>query len=263
MAPITRKQFIEALAPTVIQLRREGGVLLPSVRLAQCLLETGGMIHPWYNLGGIKVGGGKPNAYWQGQAVVKGTWEYVDGRNVDVKAAFRAYNSVYHYMKDQELLLATPRYSRVRSAATPELQAQMLRECGYATDPAYERKLTAIIQQYGLRSYDAASAASDPAAPSEGGAFQKSPAAPILVNGLVAAIGRKQPGGTVWVPARSLGESLGGEVGWTGTQVTINGKTIETVLDVRTGYVPVRELAAALGLQTIWEQSTGTVTLKK
>src|SRR5687767_3287150 len=118
MAALTRDQFFAVLAPTVIRVKREGSTMFPSVRLAQNLLETGGVIHSWYNLGGIKVGTGQTNAYWHGEAVVKGTWEYVDGRNANTRAAFRAYKSVYHFYKDLDLLLAAPRYARVRTAQT-------------------------------------------------------------------------------------------------------------------------------------------------
>ncbi|MUT66302.1 glucosaminidase domain-containing protein [Paenibacillus sp. NEAU-GSW1] len=262
MAATSRKDFIAAIASTVVQVSREGAILLPSVRLAQCLLETGGVIHPWYNLGGIKANG-VPNKYWHGDAVVKGTWEHVDGRNADMKAAFRAYSSVYHYMKDQELLLAKPRYDRVKAAGTPEMQAQMLRVCGYATDPSYESKLISIINQYGLQQYDIVASSAPVDRPSLTGPLKGAAAAPILRNGLVVSNGWRLSGGTVWVPVRKLGESLGGAVGWTGTKATVNGTELDTLLDVRTGYVAVRSLAAALGMQAVWEQQTGTVTLKK
>jgi len=128
--------------------------MFPSVRLAQNLLETGGVIHPWYNLGGIKVGSGKPNEWWDGSSVKKGTWEVVNGQRVDTSANFRAYKSVYHFYKDQDLLFAASRYARVRAAKTPEEQADMLYVCGYATDPAYARKLKDLIRAYDLKKYD-------------------------------------------------------------------------------------------------------------
>ncbi|MFS0727048.1 glycoside hydrolase family 73 protein [Paenibacillus sp. 1P07SE] len=154
MAKLSRKAFIAKLAPIVQQVRREGSPMFPSVRLAQNVLETGGVIHPWNNLGGIKVGGGSHNAYWRGGVVHKGTWEVYDGKRVDIQAAFRAYDTLYDFYMDQDLLFRLPRYERVRRAATPEAQAEMLQACGYATDPNYARKLISIIRDENLRFYD-------------------------------------------------------------------------------------------------------------
>lgn len=152
---MTREQFIAQLAPQAIQARREGSPLLPSVRLAQNILETGGNSIPaTYNLGGYKVGSGKPNAYWRGAVVRQGTWEVYNGQNVQITAAFRAYDSVYAFYKDQDLLLQNVRYAQVGSGRTPKEQAQALQDAGYATDPAYASKLVRLIVQYSLEQYD-------------------------------------------------------------------------------------------------------------
>lgn len=128
--------------------------MFPSVRLAQNILETGGVIHPWNNLGGIKVGSGKPNAYWRGGVVNKGTWEVYSGKRVDITAAFRAYETLYDFYKDQDLLFKLTRYTRVCEAKTPNEQAHALLACGYATDPKYAEKLITIMVAYGLYKYD-------------------------------------------------------------------------------------------------------------
>lgn len=147
-------EFVNTLAPYAVRLRLEGSPLFPSVRLAQNLLETGGTIPAWNNLGGIKVGSGQPNEWWDGSSVRKGTWEVVNGVRLETAANFRAYPSVYHFYKDQDLLFQLPRYERVRKAKTPEEQADMLQACGYATDPAYARKLKQLIETYDLKQYD-------------------------------------------------------------------------------------------------------------
>jgi flagellar protein FlgJ len=155
MAKLTKAQFIATLLPHVLQARKEGSPLLPSVRLAQNLLETGGVIHAWNNLGGIKVGSGKPNQWWSGAWVRKGTWEVVNGGKVDTTANFRAYKSIFDFYRDQDQLFNLSRYARVRSSKTPEEQCRMLQACGYATDPKYADKLLATIRTYGLNKYDA------------------------------------------------------------------------------------------------------------
>jgi flagellar protein FlgJ len=151
---MTRDQFFATLAPHAIRARLDGSPLFVSVRLAQNLLETGGTIPSWNNLGGYKVGSGKPNGYWRGKVVNKGTWEVYDGKRVDIVAAFRAYDSIYDFYKDQDLLFQLSRYERVRTAKTPREQAEALQACGYATDPDYASKLVSIIRTYGLKQYD-------------------------------------------------------------------------------------------------------------
>ncbi|WP_138751649.1 glucosaminidase domain-containing protein [Paenibacillus sinopodophylli] len=256
MAQMTRKQFFELLAPTVIRIWQEGSPMLPSVRLAQNLLETGGVIHDWYNLGGIKVGSGQRNAYWHGEAVVKGTWEVVDGRNETTRAAFRAYKSVYHFYKDLDILLGTPRYERVRQALTPEKQADMLYACGYATDPSYPSKLKAIINQYGLKKVDAEGTKLFPM-PEK---LKDAERITVLNKGLFLSSGYLT-GGSTWIPARLVGEAHGGEIDWNGTQVTINSIAVESLLSEATGYVPIRALAAVLGLKVTWDQVARVILL--
>lgn len=151
---MSAQSFIAQIAPIVVQLRLEGSPIFPSVRIAQCGLETGWKIPAWNNLGGYKVGSGTPNEYWRGAVVHKGSWEIYDGKRVDIVAAFRAYDSIEDFFRDHDLLFQLKRYDRVRAAKTPEEQADMLQACGYATDPQYAAKLKTIIKQYGLKKYD-------------------------------------------------------------------------------------------------------------
>jgi hypothetical protein len=255
MAKMTRDQFFAAIAPTVQLVWSEGSRMFPSVRMAQSLLESGGEIHAWNNLGGIKVGGGPINPYWQGQAVVKGTWEYIDGRTVSMQAAFRAYKSLYHFYKDLDLFLEAPRYERVRSANTPERQASMLLASGYATDPAYATKLMRIIEQYGLRRYDL------PAMPqTKVRGFEDASIIPVTWQGGVIGTGYLTEGVT-WVPARKIAEALGAIVGWTGTAVTVNGVELTSRLSMSVGYVKARELAMLLGVPIEWDPGARVVLL--
>lgn len=150
----TKAEFFALLSPTVIQVRREGSKLLPSVRLAQNWLETGGTIHDWNNLGGYKVGSGTVNEYWKGASVSTSTWEVYNGQSVETTANWRAYDSIYDFYKDQDLLFAKARYSRVCEALTPEEQCEALYLCGYATDPDYASKLNSIIRTNQLTDYD-------------------------------------------------------------------------------------------------------------
>ncbi|SCW82762.1 Flagellum-specific peptidoglycan hydrolase FlgJ [Paenibacillus tianmuensis] len=152
---MTRAEFIAVIAPVAVKLRRDGSPILPSVRIAQALLETGGRIHEWNNVVGYKVGRGQPNAYWKGRSVSTKTWEVYDGvRHDNIVANWRAYDSVEDCFRDQDVLFQSSRYDRVRAAKTPAEQAEMLRACGYATDPDYSKKLKHLIASYSLEQYD-------------------------------------------------------------------------------------------------------------
>jgi peptidoglycan hydrolase FlgJ len=118
--------------------------------LAQAALETG-----WgakeivgrdgtrsHNLFGIKAG-----SQWKGPTVDVMTTEYVDGQPQRMVQKFRAYASFTDSFADYARLINdNPRYAKARDAvANPKAFAQNLQAAGYATDPAYAQKLSAVI----------------------------------------------------------------------------------------------------------------------
>jgi flagellar protein FlgJ len=201
---LNKTSFFEYLADTVKRVRKEGSPLLPSVRLAQNWLETGGRIHDWFNLGGYKVGSGVTNAYWKGRTVNTATWEVYAGKTINTAANWRAYDSIYDFYKDQDLLFSISRYDRVRAAKTPEAQTAALYECGYATDPEYANKLMSIIKTYNLRAHDK----------EEDEELEK---IAVYVNGKKLADGLyDDKAGITYVPVRSVADVLGATVKWDG-----------------------------------------------
>jgi len=263
---MTREQFFRTLAPIAIRVRREGSPLFVSVRLAQSLLETGGVIPSWNNVCGIKVGSGKPNAHWRGKTVNRNTWEVRDGRSVVEAADFRAYDSVYDCYKDQDLLLQLPRYAPVRAADTPERQARALQASGYATDPRYADKLIDILNAHDLRRYDReadgapASGTVPEADGPEGDRIMHGTPVVIELNGDRIADGFVIAGVT-WGPARLIGEALGAIVGWKTGEVLINGEPYPTKLVDGSGFVPVRRLAESLGARVAWDGAARKVSI--
>lgn len=152
-----RSEFISMVAPVAVKVRIDGGVLFPSVSLAQTLLETGGNIPSWNNIVGYKVGSGRYTDYWKGASVSTTTWEVYDGVRYDnVKANWRAYDTIEDSLKDQALLFLNnrSRYQPVIDAKTPEAQARALQSSGYATDPQYANKLLSIMRSEGFAKYD-------------------------------------------------------------------------------------------------------------
>lgn len=151
----TRQEFIELIAPIAVKLRLESSPIYPSVRIAQAILETGGILNAWNNLVGYKVGNGALTPYWQGDRVSTTTWEVIGGiRYENVPGDYRAYPTLEAGFRDQDLLFGSPRYVSVRMAKSPSEQVKALQSSGYATDPSYASKLNTIIQTYALTHFD-------------------------------------------------------------------------------------------------------------
>ncbi len=118
--------------------------------ISQAALETGWgrkeIRHadgqPAHNLFGIKAG-----ANWKGPVAEVTTTEYIDGRPQKVVARFRAYASYAESFADYARLMKdNPRYQGVIAAGgSASGFAHGLQKAGYATDPAYASKLTAVI----------------------------------------------------------------------------------------------------------------------
>lgn len=98
---------------------------------------------PSHNLFGIKA---TPD--WKGESTEITTTEFVNGTAQKVKAAFRVYPSYSEALADYTSLLTNnPRYQNVARSGSPERAAHALQSGGYATDPAYAKKLINIINQ--------------------------------------------------------------------------------------------------------------------
>lgn len=142
--------FISRLLRPAQQAAQESG-LHPHLILAQAALESGWGKReipaadgsPSHNLFGIKATGG-----WRGKTTEITTTEYINGVKQKVKAAFRVYDSYEHALTDYaKLLTKNPRYRGVVHSDSPEQGAKALQAGGYATDPAYAKKLITIIQK--------------------------------------------------------------------------------------------------------------------
>lgn len=148
--PTTAQQteFANALWPEAQQAAQQLGVS-PVTLLAQAALETdwgrkvpqdaaGGTSN---NLFGIKASSG-----WSGSSVVSSTQEYSGGVAGTVKAPFRSYDSMSQCFQDYVgLLKSSPRYAAaLGTGGDTQAFGSALQQGGYATDPAYASKLTAV-----------------------------------------------------------------------------------------------------------------------
>jgi peptidoglycan hydrolase FlgJ len=148
--PQSKEEFIRELWPCAQEAGRELGID-PKHLLAQAALETGwGQSLPCdtdgstsFNLFGIKAG-----TSWDGNSVAVRTLEFEGGVAVQKRERFRAYDSAAESFRDYVALLRdSPRYSAALNTGSDATAfAGALQRGGYATDPAYARKIAAIAQ---------------------------------------------------------------------------------------------------------------------
>ena len=146
--PAQQSAFARSLWPDAERAARQLGVS-PVGLIAQAALETDwGRRMPRTasgttsnNLFGIKAMGG-----WGGPSVTSGTQEYRNGTASAVQAQFRAYGSCSQCFRDYTALLRNdPRYAGALGTGNDVgAFASALQQAGYATDPNYARKLTAV-----------------------------------------------------------------------------------------------------------------------
>ena len=143
-----RAGFISQVWPEAQQAAQQLGVH-PLGLVAQAALESNwgqsvpksGSGESSHNLFGIKAGGG-----WSGASVTAHTQEFTAGTAASTSAAFRAYGSTGDSFQDYVALLRTnPRFSAaLGSGASVPAFAGALQRAGYATDPDYAHKVTAV-----------------------------------------------------------------------------------------------------------------------
>ncbi|EIM02232.1 flagellar rod assembly protein/muramidase FlgJ [Rhodanobacter thiooxydans] len=147
--------FVRTLAPHAEVAAKQLGVSVRAL-LAQAALETGWGKHlpshrdgsSSFNLFGIKAGGN-----WSGDKVSVPTLEYENGVAVRRRDAFRAYDSPADAFADYARVLAdSPRYAQALGQGENVAGfARALVRGGYATDPSYAAKITAIANSPQMR----------------------------------------------------------------------------------------------------------------
>ncbi|HWS02971.1 MAG TPA: flagellar assembly peptidoglycan hydrolase FlgJ [Gammaproteobacteria bacterium] len=145
--PNNQAEFVAELWPHAESAARKLGVD-PKVLLAQAALETGWGQHIMqrrdgsssHNLFGIKA-----DSRWSGDQVSHRTVEFRHGVLQREQASFRAYASPGRSLEDYaEFIRDNPRYEDAVGSADPRRYVTELQRAGYATDPAYARKIMNI-----------------------------------------------------------------------------------------------------------------------
>jgi flagellar protein FlgJ len=155
-SPEDQSSFITDVWPAAQEAGQQLGVD-PHNLIAQAALET-----TWgtrvprsangrssNNLFGVKAG-----SQWTGDSVAAGTQEYENGTAVSVTGEFRAYDSRASSFKDYVALLrSNPRYAAaLNTGSNVHAFASALQQGGYATDPDYANKVSAIAAAVHSRS---------------------------------------------------------------------------------------------------------------
>ncbi|QNM98470.1 flagellar assembly peptidoglycan hydrolase FlgJ [Chitinimonas koreensis] len=151
------ESFVETVGREAIGAAQALG-LSPHLMLAHAALESGWGKKPItdaqgnnsHNLFGIKAG-----RDWQGKTAEIVTTEFVDGVAQKRVEKFRAYDSYADAFADYGRLLAKRYGEATQAGSDAKTFATELQQGGYATDPAYAKKLARVAEHPALRAYRA------------------------------------------------------------------------------------------------------------
>ena len=130
--------------------------ILASLTIAQAILESGwglsGLTLRSNNLFGIK-----------GQGVNSATFEYINGKRVEIVAGFKSYPDLETSIADHSgLFLRLSRYNNLVGCTDYKQACKNVQADGYATAPNYADSLIKLIEQYKLYQYDVSQSPAKP-----------------------------------------------------------------------------------------------------
>ncbi|WP_429971515.1 glycoside hydrolase family 73 protein [Fructilactobacillus sp. Tb1] len=143
-------KFIKQVATPSVALYKENKQVLPSIVIAQAILESdwgkSKLYTNAYNPFGIK-------GTYQGQSISYDTGEYINGKNVTQVGQFRKYPSLQAAIEDHNQALYKEFIHKTGMTSYKE-QAKLLQKNTYATDPNYAKKIIKVIETHKLAKYD-------------------------------------------------------------------------------------------------------------
>jgi flagellar protein FlgJ len=148
-------EFVAAVLPA-IRVAADALGVNPLGMLAQAALESGWgrrMPRTANGASSLNLFGIKADDAWQGARATAATVEFSGGVATPRRTAFRAYGSIAQSVGDFAKLVGTsPRYREAIAAGSDaRAYVQGIGKSGYATDPEYATKLTAMLQSDSFR----------------------------------------------------------------------------------------------------------------
>ena len=145
--------FIKQISPFIQKYAPKYGIKVCSPIIAQAVIEsrygTSGLAK-YHNYFGLKAG-----SNWKGKTVVKSTKEeYTVGTLTDIKATFRAYDSMEEGVIGYFEFIDKPRYQNLKGVIDTKLYTELLKADGYATSSTYVSTIMNTIATYNLTTYD-------------------------------------------------------------------------------------------------------------
>ena len=145
------EDFVKKIMPYALK-AVEGIGFNPLVLVAQAALETGWGRHVSDNNNYFGI---KANDSYKGEKTSELTFEYINGKKVNVIDRFRKYSGVLESMKDYiSFIKDNPRYKdAIDKSYSPDEYFEQIHKAGYATDPDYADKLKKISRKIAFMAY--------------------------------------------------------------------------------------------------------------
>lgn len=148
------KTFISEIAPYIVAYAKKYGYCVASPIIAQACIEsaygTSKLASAYHNYFGMKCG-----SSWKGASVNMATKEeYTVGTLTDIRANFRAYDSMDAGVKGYFDFISAKRYANLKTATTAEEYLERIKADGYATSSTYVKTNMTIVNKYNLTEWD-------------------------------------------------------------------------------------------------------------
>ena len=148
------EDFISQIAPLIQKYAKQYGYKVASPIIAQACCEsafgTSSLGYKYHNYFGMKCG-----SNWKGKSVNLATKEeYKVGTLTNIKANFRAYDSMEEGVKGYFEFINKTRYANLKTATTPKQYLEMIKSDGYATSNTYINTNMNLVNKYVLTKYD-------------------------------------------------------------------------------------------------------------
>ncbi|EKK21099.1 N-acetylmuramoyl-L-alanine amidase [Fructilactobacillus florum 8D] len=144
------QKFIKQVADPAVAQYKQNQQVLPSVVIAQAILESdwgkSKLYQNAYNPFGIK-------GTYNGQSISYNTDEYIDNKRVTQVGQFRKYPDLQSAIEDHNQALYD-KFLKKGGITDYKEEAELLQKNTYATDPKYAKKLINVIKTHGLDKYD-------------------------------------------------------------------------------------------------------------